>query len=221
MSTNFNEDDFEEFEECITTLKPENPKANIEDLNEVQNDLNKLELKLYIDFKQMFNINDNFFYEQELDSYTNKSESVKHDQKQNKKNHYNMKINTVKIHYFYLDIEKLNQYNLWENLLIERYNHYNIEVYFKKLEFNEAISLSKRFEKKRRSRKKQKIETSSNVSNVVIKNLYTKYIDLKNIYLNLSKISFSIDFNLSFLLFICNSATYQVFNHIALLTQTF
>jgi len=63
------------------------------------------------------------------------------------------------------------------------------EVSFRVLDYNEIIGLSKRFERNRRNKKKPKSKLASTVSNSIIRKLYLKFIELKNLYLNLSNVS--------------------------------
>ena len=183
MSNNFDEDDFEEFEESNSVIK-ENDSPNV--INDVRIDLKELESNLYLNYKVKFNIKDELFYDK--DKETDKQTSFFSDLTANKNNRSTVKIKEGEINNFYLDIEKNNQNNLWGNLLLKGNKNLDHEINLKSYDYNELISICKKFEKTRKNRKKQPIE-KSNVSNTVIKNLYSKYIDLKNIYLNLSNIT--------------------------------
>ena len=183
MSNNFDEDDFEEFEESNSVIK-ENDSPNV--INDVRIDLKELVSNLYLNYKVKFNIKDELFYDK--DKETDKQTSFFSDLTANKNNRSTVKIKEGEINNFYLDIEKNNQNNLWGNLLLKGNKNLDHEINLKSYDYNELISICKKFEKTRKNRKKQPIE-KSNVSNTVIKNLYSKYIDLKNIYLNLSNIT--------------------------------
>jgi len=85
MSTNFNEDDFEfeEFEESNDPSNKDEVETIIEPPEEPQVNLKELELKLTLDFKDKFHINDQLFYEDdyetiktEFDSFGNDTYSI-------------------------------------------------------------------------------------------------------------------------------------------------
>lgn len=193
MSTNINEDEFEfeEFEEGNDPPVQEEVESKMNHPQEPEVNLKELELKLICDFKDKFQINDQLYYEDDYETIKTEFDSFGNDNLSSKIIHSNSNKNSSnnKANFFHLDIEKLNQFNLWGNIPNNKRCTTPQEVNFRVLDYNEIISLSKRFERNRRNKKKPKSNVASKVSNSIIRKLYLKFIDLKNIYLNLSNIS--------------------------------
>lgn len=184
MTTINNEDDFVEFEESDSNSNQVVPITHVEEPFLASVDLKQLEIKLCLDFKIKSKINDSLYVEQGNTSSKSEFESFQDDLTLNKSNISNHKVNHNN---FYLDIERCNQGNLWGNIRTDRQDLVNTEVNFMNLEFYEVISLSKKFEKSNRKKKKSHSLGSSNVSKAEIMKLHSKLINLKNIYLKLSE----------------------------------
>jgi hypothetical protein len=193
MSTNFNEDDFEfeEFEESNNPPKEDEFETVIEPPEEPQVNLKELELKLILDFKDKFLINDQLFYDDDYETIKTEFDSFGNDNLPNQivRTNSNKITSNIKANFFHLDIEKSNQFNLWGSIPHNKSSNAVHEVSFRVLDYNELIGLSKRFERNRRNKKKPKSILASTVSNSIIRKLYLKFIELKNLYLNLSNVS--------------------------------